>query len=205
VFNLNLNESTRIAKLLSHHLQHPKIQEMMQKYRITERWWDNDKYDYTDHENTICLSFVNGKTFNKRYALPLIDRFGNPLTANETPKDSNHLFLTSISFRPGFKGNLPFALSLNMDDAAVSQIVQTKPIGSSIREPSLQALENGITCIKWHLYPYILLYVIHQGTKLHVFQFSLIENRQIEEYNLYSDYPDYVKKKSWYHYFKCWH
>jgi len=199
-------DSAEIVKLLSHPIQHPKMQEMMQKYRITERWRENDKYDCTNHENTICLSFVNGKTFNKRYALPLIDRFGNPLAANETPKGSNHLFLKSISFRPGFKGSLPLGLSLNMDDATISQIVQTKPIGNSIRKPSLQALKNGITCITWHVCPYILLSVLHQGTKLHVFQFNLIENRQIEEYNLYANYPNYIikNKKHWYHYFKCW-
>jgi len=144
------------------------------------------------------------KTFNKRYSLPLINRFGNPLAVNKTPKGDKHLFLKSISFRPGFKGDLPFGLSLDMDDAAISRILQAKPIGSSIREPSLQALENGIPCIKWHLYPYIFLSVIHQGTKSHVFQFSLIENWDIENYNLYAEYPDYVRKQSWHHYFKFW-
>jgi|GEM_PF-4156104 len=146
-------DSSEILKLLSHHIQHPKMQNMMKKYLITERWWENDKYDYTDHENTICLSFVNGKTFNKRYSLPLIGSFGNPLPVNEkTPKGDKHLFLKSISFRPGFKGNLPLGLSLNMDDIAISQILQAKPIGSSIRKPSLQALENGITCITRCMY-----------------------------------------------------
>jgi len=197
-------DSAEILKLLSHHIQHPKMQDMMQKYRITERWWEYDKYDYTHHENTMCLSFVNGKTFNKRYALPLIDQFGNPLAANETPKSNKHLFLKSISFRPGFKGNLPCGLSLDMDDAAISQILQTKPIGSSIREPSLQALENGITCIAWQVCPYILLHLLHSGIKRHVFQFSLIENWQIEKYNLYANYPNYVGRKHWYHYFKWW-
>jgi len=197
-------DNTEILKLLSHHIQHFKVQDLMKKYLITEYWPENDKYDYTNHENTICLSFVNGKTFNKRYSLPLINRFGNPLAANETPKGNKHLFLKSISFRPGFKGNLPLGLSLDMDDTAISQTLQKEPIGDSIREPSLQALENGITCITWHVYPYILLDVLHAGTNPHVFQFCLIDNWHIEAYELYADYPGYVRKKTWYHYFKFW-
>jgi len=54
-------DSAEILQLLSHPIQHPKVQDRMQKYLITERWWECDKYDYTDKENTICLSFANGK------------------------------------------------------------------------------------------------------------------------------------------------
>jgi len=195
-------DSSEVLQLLAHNIEHPKLVEFLAQYQMSESFADRGWHHYQNPDKTLQLDFCSctPKAFNKDYMQPVIDRFGNPVRFDKDLKRKERLFLTLVTFSQGFTGALPFNLSLNMDEASISETLQAAPI--EIIDPIICG-DDSAREIDYHICPYMLNFCTKEGEQEFVLM-GFTWDWQVEVYNLYEQYPRYGKRKKKTRTYKEW-
>jgi len=187
-------DSSEVLQLLAHSIKHPKVVDFFAQYKLKyiPESGERGQFAYQNSEKTLQLTFwaCAPKSFREYHMQPVIDRYGNYL---ELEENGCGPVFTKVEFNSEFKDRLPFNLSFDMDEAAITKMMQVAP--AEIISPCTTDkffIDFWVSHIKYHRAPY-LLDVAYRDGRVYWFEIALADSWQVEQLGLQAQYPGYIE------------